>query len=1268
MPAVIFAILLFPLLAQAYQVENGAVLDGSGQEIHLYGVNWFGFETTNHVPHGLWSRNWQSMIEQIKSLGFNAIRLPFCPGTLHGITPSSIDYYKNPDLEGLNSLQLLDKFMAEFRSQGIYVLLDHHRPDCNAISELWYTGSYSEEQWISDLVFLADRYSANGHLIGIDIKNEPHGSATWGTGNTATDWDTAVEKAAAAILTANPDILIFVEGIQENPSCSGTINHWWGGNLEPFACYPLDIPSNKLVLSPHVYGPDVYAQPYFDESDFPGNMPAIWESHFGYLVNQGYVIAPGEFGGRYGHGGDPKDKIWQDALIDYFLQKGIKNFFYWSWNPNSSDTGGILQDDWTNVWDDKVALLQQLMGGTPVNTPTPAATHTPAPTPTPEDTPTPAPPTPTPSSGFPLSTSFSVSNDWGSGYQGAIILTNETTQATSSWVCEFDLPQAHSISSLWNGEHTANGRHVTVTNPAWWGGGVISPGAAWEIGFCVKRPEGSTPQILNVVAYANGSTPPTATPTQPQPPTQTPVPTVTDTPVPPPTSTPIPPTSTPVPPTSTPAPTMSPTSTPTGTPEPTVTATPIPPTQTPPTPPTATATPLPTSTPTPPGNYRSVGYYTNWAIYRNPSFKPESIDADKVTHINYAFANINPAGDVLLFDSWADIEYRDDWNSQKPYWGNFRQLYNLKQEHPHLKVLISIGGWTLSNDFSAMANDPQARANFIQSCIQFCETYDCFDGIDIDWEYPCYAEHNGHPYDKENFTYLLQELNTALKAHDPPLLLTIAAPAGPWHYANIEVNTIHQHLDWINLMTYDMSGAWDPQTGHQSALYPPAQGNPDLCVDSTVGYYIGQGVPADKLVVGIPLYGRSFASALSTPDGLYSSHSGTGSGTTSEEGMLFFFDIKNNLLSQYTRYWDSLAKVPYLHSSNPQHQYYGEYVTYDDEESIGLKCGYIKDNNLGGAMVWELGLDTWTGDWDAMSTIAEELLGDPNSTPTPTPPETATPSPGTPYPTATPTIAPTAPPTITPEPTWTPGAATPTPPSSFPLDAISSVLNDWGTGYQGEITITNNSSQATAAWICEFDLPQSHTISSLWHGEHSANGRHITVTNPTWWGGGVINPGSSWDIGFCINKPSDSDAEVFNLTAYGTTEGIFAFQDSGNESDPQKPIDLVVNGSSFRDGDNVTAVLIVKEPVERPFTAYAAAILPDGSMLDLATLSPTFKPLLTSQTCPDTPIAFPILTVDINNGVPEGRYELVVALFDRDSPIRSRADGFMESSVGLNIE
>ncbi len=340
-----------------FSVANGKIYQ-NGSLIALHGLNWFGFETDTHVVHGLWVRNYQDIISQIKSLGFNAVRLPYCPDSVQGATPSSIDYSKNPDLTGLNSLGVLDKIITEMNNRGILVLLDSHRPDCNAQSELWYTDSYPESQWTADLVSLAKRYAGMPNFIGLDLKNEPHGAATWGTGNLATDWNLAAERAGKAVLAANPNILVFVEGIGDNPACQDNNGHFWGGNLAPVKCTPLNLPASKYVYSPHIYGPDVAWQSYFGASDFPNNMPGIWDAQWGYLAGTN-ALAPGEWGGKDGNsGGNPADATWQNAFAQYLTSRKICNSFYWDLNPDSGDTGGVLQDNWTTPWNDKVSLLQ----------------------------------------------------------------------------------------------------------------------------------------------------------------------------------------------------------------------------------------------------------------------------------------------------------------------------------------------------------------------------------------------------------------------------------------------------------------------------------------------------------------------------------------------------------------------------------------------------------------------------------------------------------------------------------------------------------------------------------------------------------------------------------------------------------------------------------------------------------------------------------------------------------------------------------------------
>ena len=355
---------LAPLVSPSgYTASNGRLYH-NGQEIVLHGVNWFGMETSMHAPHGLWGRGMDSMLAQMQGLGINALRLPLCPATISGSEVSGIDYSQNSDLQNKNSLQILDVLMAKLDARGMYALLDLHRPDCTAQSDLWYTPTYSESQWLNSISSLASRYSSNSHFIGIDLKNEPRGIATWGTGNVATDWNSAAERGGLRMLSSNSKILAFIEGVAENPVCSTAGNHFWGGNLEPAKCAPIQLPSNKVAYSPHAYGPDVYKDmPSFKDSSFPANMPALWDTHFGNLKIAKSTVVPGEWGGRYGTGlnssiGQTNDKAWQDAFSNYLIQSGMCSSFYWSWNPNSNDTGGLLQDNWQTPWQPKVTLLQ----------------------------------------------------------------------------------------------------------------------------------------------------------------------------------------------------------------------------------------------------------------------------------------------------------------------------------------------------------------------------------------------------------------------------------------------------------------------------------------------------------------------------------------------------------------------------------------------------------------------------------------------------------------------------------------------------------------------------------------------------------------------------------------------------------------------------------------------------------------------------------------------------------------------------------------------
>jgi aryl-phospho-beta-D-glucosidase BglC (GH1 family)/cellulase/cellobiase CelA1 len=348
------------------------IVDAQGNDVKIAGVNWFGLEGTTYAPNGLWARNYKDMMDQMKAQGFNTIRLPFSNQLFDpGSTPTSINYSLNPDLQGLNGLQIMDKIVDYAGQIGMRIILDDHRsmagdgPNDNG---LWYEGEVTDQRWISDWTMLASRYAGNPIVIGADLLNEPHGAATWGTGDINTDWRLAAERAGNAILAVNNNWLIFVEGIETYNGQS----YWWGGNLQGAAQYPVQLnATGRLVYSAHDYPASVYNQTWFSAANYPNNLPAVWDQNWGYLFRQN--IAPvylGEFGSKLA---TTVDQQWANAMVNYLagnmnvngtsvLQTGQQgpSWTWWSWNPNSGDTGGILADDWETVLTNKVQLLQPI--------------------------------------------------------------------------------------------------------------------------------------------------------------------------------------------------------------------------------------------------------------------------------------------------------------------------------------------------------------------------------------------------------------------------------------------------------------------------------------------------------------------------------------------------------------------------------------------------------------------------------------------------------------------------------------------------------------------------------------------------------------------------------------------------------------------------------------------------------------------------------------------------------------------------------------------
>ncbi len=355
-----------------------------------------------------------------------------------------------------------------------------------------------------------------------------------------------------------------------------------------------------------------------------------------------------------------------------------------------------------------------------------------------------------------------------------------------------------------------------------------------------------------------------------------------------------------------------------------------------------------------------VGYYPNWQWYdRGHLVNPHTIDYSKYTIINYCFMRPEADGSISLTDAWADENLllgEHDWSQGDTVYFPNTSIIDLAH-NADVIVLPSIGGWTLSYNFPAIAADPVKRQIFAQSCVSLIETYN-FDGIDLDWEYPGYEPHGGSPQDKVNFTLLLQEIRTVIDEYGitvgKPMFLTVAVGAAEDRMDDVEWDNVNQILDIINLMSYDFFGAWDPITNHNAPLYAPAQGDPtfntNYAVNKLVDFY---NVPPEMITVGIPFYGRS----VKTVDdaGLFVASTGQADYATfsEDEGTPLYYNTLQKM-NLFTNNWDSQTKTPYLTGNNNLKTF----LSFEDMQSIGIKSQYIVDNNLRGAIIWEI-----TGDY-----------------------------------------------------------------------------------------------------------------------------------------------------------------------------------------------------------------------------------------------------------------------------------------------------------------
>ncbi|MET8365649.1 glycosyl hydrolase family 18 protein [Micromonospora sp. NPDC005194] len=502
-----------------------------------------------------------------------------------------------------------------------------------------------------------------------------------------------------------------------------------------------------------------------------------------------------------------------------------------------------------------------------------------------------------------VTTTFAKAQDWGTGHETKVTVTNGSSATVATWRIEFDLPSGTTISSAWDADVTSSGNHYVAVKKSW--AGSLAPGASFSWGY---NGTGAYKAPLNCTV--NGAPCGGGTPTTP--------------------------------PTTTAPPTTAPPTT-------------APPTTAPPT------TAPPTTTPPNTGGKKVVGYFAEWGVYgRNYHVKniQTSGSAAKLTHILYAFGNTT-GGRCTIGDSYADYDkaytaaesvdgVADTWD--QPLRGSFNQLRKLKQLNPHLKVIWSFGGWTWSGGFTQAAQNPAAFAESCYNLVEDPRWADVFDGIDVDWEYPNAC---GLTCDSSGPNAFKNVIGALRSKFGSSALVTAAITADGSNGGKIDATDYAGaigNLNWLMPMTYDYFGAFNAQgpTAPHSPLTSytgiPQQG---FNSDAAIQKLKSKGIPANKLLLGIGFYGRGWTGVTQAAPG--GSATGAAPGTY-EAGIEDYKVLKNTCPATGTIAGTAYAKC----GSN--------WWSYDTPSTINGKMTYANNQGLGGAFFWELSGDTSNGE------------------------------------------------------------------------------------------------------------------------------------------------------------------------------------------------------------------------------------------------------------------------------------------------------------------